>query len=560
MFRKWIAAIPSPSIIFLFILFILTSILCYQYGKAILGPFIFGDESTYFAFGRSIYLHEDLSMYTQYGPLFPLTISPLFFMQKVFTIYKSVRLINILLFLLSTIPAFLLGRRFFHNSRFSLILPFLLFFSAAAGFVYLIWAEPLYIFCFYWACYLLFIFIEKPTFFKALTLALLLAGLYYIKPGAGLAVQLAVFFTLCCFIFIGNKALFDKNLQPLFLLAIFTTILLDLPWMLHYYRLGLSIVGYSSATDNLIWKLSNYGYLSVFYDAFKSCFYQFSYLFITSWGLLIFIPISLINYRKISAVNYYFGLFLMVLILALIVLSGIGMASFKDLDFRMPNGRYFSVLIPLVVTYGLLILFRYGKSIQRGSALVIVFVSFITTVIATPFFMRSPLAFNSMPELSLYIYITDLGRVVWRPMIDEPNMLLRILPALLISVFVYLALCFSKQRKFLSFYLILIYSFSLFAFWAEQHYIIKLGRSQSEFNRLYRTISESDINPRKIAYDKDIEPSNTQFFTSFWLNTAPSFIDSKKIAEQSNFDYFLSPHNLSYPKKIHGIQTIYSLK
>ena len=40
-------------------------------GLAITGPFIFGDELQYFAYGRDLWRGSDLSSHTQYGMLYP---------------------------------------------------------------------------------------------------------------------------------------------------------------------------------------------------------------------------------------------------------------------------------------------------------------------------------------------------------------------------------------------------------------------------------------------------------------------------------------------------------
>ena len=69
---------PRIGIWFLPILTAGAVIAGHLYSRTIAGPFIFGDESTYFQLARNLAAGGGFSGHTQYGPLYPALISAFF--------------------------------------------------------------------------------------------------------------------------------------------------------------------------------------------------------------------------------------------------------------------------------------------------------------------------------------------------------------------------------------------------------------------------------------------------------------------------------------------------
>src|SRR5665213_1942358 len=153
----------------------------------------------------------------------------------------------------------------------------------------------------------------------------------------------------------GNICLtfdFQPNVKQILpLIAMITCILLTLPWVLHYLHVGVSIVGYPVATNSLASRIAHEGYVPIMMDLFRSLFYQFSYFIIGTWcliGVCFFLFWS--EWKTLSKEEYTVTLFILFCCLGLIALSAFGMSSL-NLDYKMPQGRYFIVLLLIIINH-----------------------------------------------------------------------------------------------------------------------------------------------------------------------------------------------------------------
>lgn len=522
----------------------------YMAARIITGPFIFGDESTYFSFARELFGGNNINVFTQYGPLYPLIISPFFSLDSVIQTYHLIRISNILLCATAVIPAYFLAKSLFDNPHLQKILTFCVLVTPFSGFSHLVWAEPLYIVLFYWTCYFVFHFFKKANLVNSCTLGLLLASLYYAKPGAGLAIQCAAFLTLFCYSF----AIYKSKQSKLYLfvcLVMLICISVDLPWILHYRHLGLSIVGYPQSTQELEIHVSQWGYFRVLMNILCSFFYQLSYFFIGSWGLIgVYGTLLIMEWAHLKENEKYFYLFIVFSVMVLITLCALGMSTNSVLDYRMPNGRYFGFLFPLIVTITLDLFLKEKISNWHWRLLIAVLAGFtLLCIIASPLYTLNPVAYTTMPELSLIIYIANQGLVNWGPLIEAPTMLLRFAVPILFGGFGFFTLLYIKHSGKVLLASVFIFLGFLFSALAAHYYVIKIGHSQSPFNNIYVYFLKRHIDVKNVVFDKKMENGNVQSMTPFWFNGAPIYSTLTELIDKNHYKsvYFVSMDKLERP-------------
>lgn len=531
----------------------------YLHGLWVTGPFIFGDESTYFSFARSIFKGESLQPYTQYGPLYPAVIAPWFLLKNLVHTYEAIRIFNIIIFLLTLIPAYFLAQIVFTKTWLKGLLPFCLIFTPFSGFIYLVWAEPLYINLFYWVCLLFFLYVKQPNVLKSILLAVLLASLYYTKPAIGLVIQLAVLFSLIVYVYEGIPSS-RKKIALLSAGVMLLCVICDLPLLIHYLHLQVSIVGYPSATTDFHKQIAQTGYLVLLFKMFKSVFYQFSYVIINSFGLFgVMLAILFHQWRSLNVAERYFTLFVVLSVFGLMALCAVGVSSYTVLDYKLPNGRYFTALFPLILVLCLHLIFKVKKHVVVWSMAIAV--TAVIAFIATPLYVRSPMAFNSMPDLSLIIYVADHARVVWRPLIEEPSFWLRLCVPLFFGLFALMVVLLRYKKNGLLLASLSVAALMMLGTWAEQRYIIKIGISP--LNDIYIYFLNHSISPSEIVFDKEMEErSNVSFLTPFWFNQPSEYHRLDQPFSDIKFHYFVSINNTLKMQKVYSIDqyVIYKIK
>lgn len=533
----------------------------YASGTPITGPFIFGDELTYFSFARSIFMEGNFFKYTQYGPFYCLLISPFFALSSIAKTYQLIRIFNIVIYILTVVPTYFLAKKLFINPWLRFALPVCVLFSPFSGLVYLTWAEPLYIFLFYSFCLIFCLFIQNPTLIKGFIFGILLSLLYYTKPPVGFITEIAVFLTFA-FYLLSKWKVEQLKFKALLFFSLLTCILSTLPWMLHYLHVGVSIIGYPAATKSLVLRIAQNGYLHFTLDVLRGIFYQFSYFFIGSWGIIgIGFYLLLTKWKRLNRTEQCILLFLLLTVLGLVALSAFGMASW--VDFRMPQGRYFSLFFPLMILYPIDLLLKNRDKNKPWWATSVIVLLMIIAYIASPLFCRSPLAFNSMPDLSLFIYLSDHGNIIWRATMESPHFVLRATVPLFFGFFALIVLWFN-QRKWVIPILTIIVILGVFSEGlAEKYYLSSIGIS--EFHDIYFYLKKKNINFDTVVFDKKMEMSNAPFLAQFWLNRVINNYQSQdeflKPSKKSKFLYFITDEKLKskivYSSRRNGTYKIY---
>lgn len=527
--RRAIALHQEPLFWLFMFLALLWTVAVYKSDLLLTGPFIFGDELTYFSFARHLFYGKNIDAFSQYGPLYPVLISSFFSAASLVQTYQLIKLFNIIFNLSAVIPAYLIAKALFKDKSLQWLLPACVLVSPFGGYVHIIWAEPLYIALFYWTCLMVVQFFKKTHLVYGFLLSLMLASLYYTKPAAGLVIQMATFFTLVIYMGSLKGAVQAKGRLKPFLLpgfVILSSLLLDLPWALHYYNLGYSVIGYPQATQELSIHVNQLGYLTLLWRMLCSSFYQFSYIFVGTWGLIgVFVALLVLVWRYLSESERYFGLFLFFCVCGLIALSALGMSTNRFLDYRMPNGRYFSILFPLVITMTCQ-LFLKGKMQKDVSSHTLVAVIYVTTIIAflaPSVYTMNPVAYTSMSELSVIIYLVNHGLVLFGPLIQEPGLWMRFSVAFFFGGFAYCILLYLRRLGSLQPIALVIFIGTLLSALAAHYYVVKLGQTQSYLNNLYVTLLNHNIDATKVMFDKKLEGGNVQFMTPFWFNTEATY-------------------------------------
>jgi hypothetical protein len=427
-----------------------------------------------------------------------------------------------------------LSKSLFNNKWLIGLLPFYVLFTPFSGFVYLVWAEPLYMALFYWTVLYLYLFVKQPSLIKGLLLGMLVASLYYTKTASGLIAEMSFAITTCIYLINGRH-------KGLALFSLTVCVLSTLPWMIHYKQLGVSIIGYPVATDALISKLNSH-VTDFFIDMLKSFFYQLSYVVIGTWATIgVCTTLLVTQWNKIDAPAQMLTLFLIVCITGLMMLNALGMVTVPGLDFRMCNGRYYSLLFPLLTIVTLHLLFkRHLEKKYLIMALIALLLTAIISYVATPLFTRNPFSFITMPDLASIIYLSDNGEFVWRAMIDKPSLALRLNVVLFFSTAAFLIIVFRNWRFSPFVATIIISTYVLCTGFSERYYIHGMAIGQSSLNTVYIRLIKSNIPIEQVGFDDTLKESNVKFLTPFWMNHPADFTSHRK--------YFVSQKDLALNK------------
>lgn len=521
--------------IYLGLLILVLCSLVYFYDYTIITGPISWDEFLYLRFTRALAQGSSLAPYTQYGPLYPAIIAPFFLFKSLISTYQAIKIANIFLFLSSIIPTYLLAHELFTHEALKKLLPFLAIVTPLSGAVHMIWAEPLYVPLFYWVCFLFYCHIQSPNKTNSIWLGIFLSALYYAKPPSGLIMQIAG--SLVLFLF------FIQQKQKLTLFTLFFTWLLDLPWMLHYINLHCSIVGYPAATIGLASHIAELGGFTFFWQLIYSFFAQFSYIFISTWGLIgILVAIAIKNWRCMKDTEIYLTLFLFLSLTGLIALSAIGVCSMPETNYHMVQGRYFIVLSPLIIALTLHLKnanlgHNHRPHIKQHKPLflIIIFLSTLITLLASPLYTFHWIAFNSMPDISPIVFIQDHGHFQYHPLSIAPPFFLRIIIPLFFGL---LALYVAFAKK-IYLAILIIGAGSLFSTYTTHTEMLQYSSRYTAENNLDRFLLSHHFNISHIALDAKI-PRINQPPSDFWFNGQLAPTLTEKIIHNPQIIYFIT--------------------
>jgi hypothetical protein len=536
------------SKIFLGLLITCYFISLYINGSTIKGPFIFGDELVYFSFARDIFFRNNIDIYPQYGPLYPTLISFSFILNSIISSYKFVKTINIISFCSTIIPAYILSKKLFENPSCRFIFIIISLVTPFTGNIHLIMGEALYYPLFFWTCVCLINFFENPNYRTNFLFCLILSSLYYTKPPPGLITMIGGILTIVFHgIWIEKK---DKK-------YIFSTLLFCLlfitPWLIHYHKIGASIIGYTSNSvfqEQFLKSNSN----SLILEIIQSYFYQYTYVIYASFGTLpTLILISRFFYKKSLYIEKSFIFFILISLLGLFFLCALGVSTHPALNFRMPQGRYYSMFIPFILIF--LMNKLMNSDLHSKKLLIIglisnaVILGFIIT--CPPFVVSNPVAYTSMGEESIILYFINNKQLLWKPLICIPPFSQTLNLSLILCAINSLILLLNTKFKTYLIHVIavMIMTISFYNTALENASIKILGESQNALNTIYREFIDQNIPVQNITIDASLKDGNTQFMSSFWFNKNIPYISVEqfKKIESRKPSYFWTKEKLNFP-------------
>lgn len=523
----------------------------YKNGLPITGPFIFGDELEYFSYARDLFAGGDLSNHTQYGLLYPVLGSLFFKLGDVESVYHALRLLNIAIHISSAIPAFLLVRMLFPKSIMLFLFPVFVATAPFSGFVYLIWAEPLYYTLFFWTAFALLCFYRKPGIAIGSVGGVLLALLFHAKPAAGIVVQIASFLSLIALVAVTPSASRSRLITPMLALGI-SCAALTLPWMARNLSLGVGIIGYASHSYQLASLIAEFGYVHLAKEATLSVFYQLAYVFVGTWGLLgVLVILPVMRWRTFAKENFTLIVFAVLCIAGLIYLSALGMSGYRGLGYWMPNGRYLSVVVPLSVLLSLGLLDRIPSNSEKFWLILITATLAIITALATPLLVVAPYSFVNNTELALPIWIIDKAHVIWRGRYD-PSIYERVIFAAIYGAAGLMLIWVSRWRNIFFFCITLVFAGSFVASLAEHRYVEIIGQTQAGLNDAIKFLQREHLVEKEIAFDRELKSGNVEYIARFWTASDKlRYLDQSEIVNSagnsSGLNFFVTFKSMPYP-------------
>jgi len=529
----------------------------HQSGASITGPFIFGDELEYFLYGHDLFAGADLSHHVQYGVLYPLIMAILFHFGDVVSVYHWMRAFNVVVFASSVIPVFLLVRALFpHDRALWLLLSLLAATISFSAYSDLIWADPLYLTLFQWSVLSLCVFYERPQIATGCMTGVLLGLLFHTKPGAGLVVEVAAVVSLVALFSGEAKRPYRRTALGAALAIVVVCGVLTVPWIVRNLTLGVGPIGYQSNAQNLKTLIAEMGAFEVAKRTVLSAFYQLSYFFVATWGLLgVLIVTPFLRWKARPETFRGLTVFLAACVVGLIALVSLGSNSDKEgQEYWMPFGRYLSVACPTIVILALHLLRFNPNSDQREKRYLITLTAILTviTVCATPLLAILPRSIVNASDLALAMAVVDKGGVIWRHSY-EATLFGRVGFAALFACFGLMGILAMKRPNAFYGFVGLVLVGSLMTSLAELRYMRVLGASQSPMNDAVRFLRDQGADfEHAVGIDRRFQGGNIGPMVDFWTTSRLSlrYLSASELEQRSrewDLKYFVSPEALSFP-------------
>ena len=542
----------------------------YSFGRAIAGPFIFGDELEYFLYGHDLFVGADLSKHTQYGILYPILLAISFAFGDSGGVYHEMRALNVAVMASSVVPSFLLARALLpgHGTAW-LLLSVVAATSSFTALADMIWADPLYFTLFQWLVFSLFLFYRRPRIATGCVTGVLLALLFHAKPGAGIVVEVAAFVSLVALLRDAAKPQVRWSLSGPVVALILTCGALTVPWVVRNLSLGVGPIGYADHAQELKSLVAVVGASGVAKLIFWSSFYQLSYLLVATWGLLGVLVIAFVRWKALPPAFRGLAVFLMACAVGLIAFLAFGMRSDRDYEYWMPFGRYLSVVSAAIVIFAVSLLGLDPPLRRREKSYLIIATSLLAVIAAcaTPLTALGPRIIVDAPDLALAMTVIDHGRVIARHGYEAP-LLQRVGFAAFLACFGLLGILAVNRRRALVALLVLMLSGSLVVSVAEHRYMAMLGAAQSPTNEAIEFLRERKADlEHAVGIDRELEQtSDIQGIADFWRTSriplryvAADALEQRR--REHDLEYFVSTKILPLPVafKAPGIY-VYSLK
>lgn len=533
-----ISRLPLPlfrmGIWFLPILTVGAMIAGHLYSRSIAGPFVFGDESTYFQLARNLAAGGGFSGHTQYGPLYPAMISAFFGLPDDITTYKAVRLFNLLCFASTSLPVYLLARQFTEHRILCLAAGGMAVLMPYGAFAYMIWAEPLYFPTLAWVFYLFFRHSQVPGIVNGVLAGAAIGAAFLLKPAA-ITLAIAVILVEGAKIVLAGtdrRQLFNRGTLPL-LISIGVIIT---PWIIRNLLVTEGgPLGYPLAAMEMKSRIVEIGVPTFTAEVGISVFYQLSYIILGTFGFVSVLGVLLLSrWRRLSPALRWSVCFLFLAMSGLIALSAVHMTAYRVLGYHVPNGRYYCGFFLFLFMFYFAIAFGQGAFSRKEIILSVLagVSSFIVIVAASPLLMVTPYSLVNNPELAVFHTLFEGGQLIWRS-IFTPSIWQRFTLGVFIIASIGLSLLAARLPA--ARLPVLCLSASLLAFAGSQshRFVVKLGASQAPINQVVSYAATRQETPR-IFFDSTLKGGNAQFVMEMWTGRQETkYIDKPSMSSVS---------------------------
>lgn len=529
---------PRIGIWFLPILTAGAVIAGHLYSRTIAGPFIFGDESTYFQLARNLAGGGGFSGHTQYGPLYPALISAFFGLPDDITTYKAVRLFNLLCFASTSVPVYLLTRQFTQRRILCLAAAGLAVLMPHGAFAYLIWAEPVYFPVLAWVFYLFFRYSRAPGVLNGALAGAAIGAAFLLKPAAIILAIAAILAEGAKIVFAdgGQRRLLTGNALSL-LIAIIAIIA---PWIVRnlVFSDG-GPLGYPLAAMEMQSRIAEIGVPAFAAEVGLSVFYQISYIILGTFGFVSALGVLLLSrWRQLQPALRWTVVFLFLTLAGLIVMSAVHMTAYRVLGYHVPNGRYYCGFFPLIFLFYFVVAFGQ-ESISRREVIFSILssaFSFVIIVTASPLLMVTPYSLVNNPEMAVFYTLFEGGHLVWRGLF-LPSIWQRLALGAFIGGSIGFSLLAVRVRAARLPVLCLFAGLIGFTSSQSHRFVAKIGESQTPMNRVVSHAAARQENPR-IFFDSVLAGGNAQFVMETWTGRQEAEYIDKVPTPLASFDTF----------------------
>jgi hypothetical protein len=507
------------------LLFVALTIVLLLAGYSTIGPFIFGDESTYMSIARNMAFKGKFEPDHQYNPLYPFLISLAFHFFEMEGVYIWARVLNAASFAIAVFPIVFFSQEIGFAKRPSLILATLSVLLPAGAFIHVIWADPLMFPLI--ASGMLFAYkYFKTTYWRDAFFAGAFFGLAYLVKQYGLGI--VVVLSTVTFIWAILPSSEKKNRFVGFISTVLGSAVFVAPLVLrNSLKEQANVLGYQSHFDDYWTKYQELELFDYTGQVLNALSFQISGIVFASWGLLVIFVFGLVfMWRNHPKEQVLFGVFLLLSLGAIVGVSSVHSFTYK-LPF-MSNGRYYGPLMPFVIILG----FRWSQFSLSNEVmsshgyrpfffttpgLIIIFgIIGLITWYSSP--LEALIAINMIhnPDVSFLNLFLSHDNIPWGrgagPAPVDPiwQILVALIPAVMTAIILF---GFKSFPKIALAAVICMLSYQSF----EAHrYVRKLGATHFNQNSIVRYALDLKENGISVGYDKESFDSSAMFFSRFW--------------------------------------------
>lgn len=332
--------------LYLFVVFLISIYNLYTRYFSFEGPFIFGDELSYFDMARAFHEHGRV-LTSQYMPLYPIFISFFVGVTDKLLRYDLIKLFNFVTFSALVFPLYGTAKRLGFQTKAALLFSLLFALLPWSSIVVLVWAESLFYFLFVLSFYFLVRVWTDPKLNNFILLGLSASFLFLTKQsGIVFILSFLLSYSLVAWRFkLSNFIKYGLGfLAPMVLPVIYVIL-----------NKSNGAIGYSNFTGGLI---KNMGPVLTNPSLITSFFHQISYLFFSSYGLyFVLVVFALFNWKKLNTIQLGISSFLFfssILVSLMIALFN----TTYEITYGIPSevelttGRYLAPYLAFIFLFG----------------------------------------------------------------------------------------------------------------------------------------------------------------------------------------------------------------